>query len=102
MVTLRGLRERGELGQLCVSELGAGHEAGVAAPDEGHHQVRELLSGYKYFLNFSPEGPCIHNKGPPAQKLQTSEQRRRNVDTGRLWGVVHQKASVICKCLLHC
>ena len=61
MVTLRGLRERGELGQLCVSELGAGHEAGVAAPDEGHHQVRELLSGCKYFLNFPPEGPCIHN-----------------------------------------
>ena len=52
MVTLRGLRERGELGQLCVSELGAGHEAGVAAPDEGHHQVRELLSGYKYFLTY--------------------------------------------------
>ena len=50
MVTLRGLRERGELGQLCVSELEAGHEAGVAAPDEGHHQVRELLSGYKYFF----------------------------------------------------
>ena len=50
MVTLRGLRERGELGQLCVSELGAGHEAGVAAPDEGHHQDVELLSGYKYFI----------------------------------------------------
>ena len=52
MVTLRGLRERGELGQLCVSELGAGHEAGVAAPDEGHHQDVELFSGYKIFYSY--------------------------------------------------
>ena len=52
MVTLRELRERGELGQLCVSEQEAGHEVGVAAPDEGHHQDVELLSGYKIFYSY--------------------------------------------------
>ena len=53
MATLRELCERGELGQLCVSEQGAGHEVGVAAPeDEGHHQDVELFSGYEIFYSY--------------------------------------------------